>query len=98
MEYEEAKRMTAERMADPRPGDRYHEMFAFWVKVIHRGNDAVVSQASVCEGWRPARLDTIAEFAARFAYGSIPGFWVLYADSEASIKGVPDEGDGRTRW
>jgi hypothetical protein len=96
--YDEAKRLTDERMRDPRPGDRFHEMCTFYVKVIAREGDFVVSQEAMPRGWAAPRLDTLEEFRARFAYGSIPGYWVLYRDSEGSLRDVPMNHGGRRDW
>ena len=37
----EQDRLTAEAFADPRPGDRFHEMFSWWVVVLSVGGDGV---------------------------------------------------------
>lgn len=37
----EQDRLTAEAFADPRPGDRFHEMFSAWVVVVSAGADGV---------------------------------------------------------
>lgn len=70
---------TDAHMADPRPGDRFTEMYCYWVEVIGRKGDLVV--------WRRARENEILvtssnEFRHKHAYGSIPGYWVRYYDSD----------------
>jgi len=48
----EQYRLTAEAFADPRPGDRFHEMFSFWVVVVSAGADGVKAM----EGGGPVNL------------------------------------------
>lgn len=37
----ERQRATAEAFADPKPGDRFHEMYSFWMVVVSVGADGV---------------------------------------------------------
>jgi hypothetical protein len=45
-------RLTAEAFADPRPGDRFHEMFSAWAVVVSAGADGV----KVMDGHGPVNL------------------------------------------
>ncbi len=74
------KAATADAFADPQPGDEFEEFYAFWVVVIGRSGD----QVTWLECTPPATLPqdgrrfrgTVAEFGAKFAYASIPGYSV----------------------
>lgn len=48
----EQDRLTAEAFADPRPGDRFHEMFSWWVVVVSVAADGV----KVMHGSGPVNL------------------------------------------
>lgn len=82
---------TKEVMENPQVGDRFSEMFSFWVYVIERGKDHVV----ILEASAPCKLPeegkittyTLAEFKQRFSYGSIPGYWINYIDSNNDVEG-----------
>lgn len=64
-------------MDDPQVGDLYSEMFSFYLYVVERDGDKVVTM----EGSPPCefpndkvKAQTVEELKARFAYGSIPGY------------------------
>lgn len=40
-DWAELKRATAEAFADPRPGDRFHEMYSWWMVVVTVAADGV---------------------------------------------------------
>lgn len=95
MDYAEAKRLTAARMEDPRPGDRFHEMASFWVEVVYRDGPWVVWWDSNSD---LNRAGLVAEFRERFSLGSGPGYYVLYLDGRASLACVPFDRGERDRW
>lgn len=90
----EAEVVTAERMADPHVGDRFHEMYTYWVEVVYRDHDWIVG----CEREGRLTLYTPDEFRQRHAYGSIPGYWVRYYDNQAGTGCVPVKGRERAAW
>jgi hypothetical protein len=89
----EAKRATAEAFWDPQPGDRFHEMLAYWVYVVGRDGDVVtiLEAGAPCtfptgqkvKAWR----GTVEEFGERFSYGSIVGFWVYLSSRGENVEG-----------
>lgn len=88
---EEERRATDEAVNDPRPGDRYHERFSFWLYVIAVDGDSVVTMEAnpPCEFPKDAklRIQTKAEFKQRLSYGAIPGYWVMLADRGNNVEG-----------
>lgn len=73
---------TADAFANPEVGDRFHEMWSYWVYVIGIDGDQVTTFES---GYHPSQHPTQGErkiyptreaFRRHFAYGTIPGYWV----------------------
>jgi len=81
---------TEKAMKNPQVGDRFTEMMAFWVYIVERGiNHVVILEASApCKIPEDGEITTytLAEFENRFAYGSIPGYWITYVDSGNDVK------------
>ncbi len=83
--------VTMAHLRDPQPGDRFHEMYSFWVYVLGVTNGVVI----YCEANPPCTLPndakltvaTQAQFLARFSYGAIPGSWISYADGGNDVSG-----------
>ena len=80
-DYEAVKQLTAERMADPQPGDRFHEMYSFWVQVVARIGRTVVFQEVSGASNGDLQALPVEKFAERWAYKCIPGYSVLYHDN-----------------
>ena len=85
---------TLAAMKDPQPGDRFQEMFSFWVYVVHRGIDEVVTM----EANPPCTFPTDAEtkhytlkgFFDYFSYGTESlkdRFWVDLCDRGNNVAG-----------
>lgn len=58
---------TEQAMQEPQVGDRFHEMFTYWVYVVDLGVESVTV---IVGGGHPSR------FRRAYAYGSIPGYSV----------------------
>jgi hypothetical protein len=73
---------TDAAFADPQPGDNFHEMFSFRAFVVARFDDYVIwlTASPPCTIPDDGNLHggTLAEFRAAFAYGTIPGYSVIY--------------------
>jgi hypothetical protein len=85
---------TEKAMEDPRPGDRYQEMYSFWVYVVAAPADGsvVVAEASApCTfpddaKWR--RFPDGPTFRQAYSYGgSMPGYWVRLASRGEDVSG-----------
>jgi hypothetical protein len=73
-------------MANPAVGDRFCEMYSYWVYVTARDGDQIE--------WRDAsppctypddfkiHQGTLADFRNKYAYGAIPGYWISFVDSQ----------------
>lgn len=87
--WEQLEQLTLDHMTNPQPGDRFHEMYSFWVYVwaIQSDGTIITHEANPpCELPEDAivkQYKNAAEFAKRFAYGPhMPGkFWVKFCDT-----------------
>jgi hypothetical protein len=85
------ERLTLAHMNNPQSGDRFTEMFNFWVYVWDVSEDGAITTHEAnppCELPRDAKIRTYknaAEFRKSFAYGEhMPGkFWVKFIDTSA---------------
>ena len=74
----EAKRETSDAMERPRVGDKFSEMCNFWVEVVAIDSDGQVAVKERVGGDEKLRLfQTQDEYRAAYAYGSIPGYWII---------------------
>ncbi len=77
----EADEATAGHMKHPLPGDRFHEMYSFWMHVIGRRGPAVAVREYIGPDKTQVRVFlNNADFQKAYSYGSIPGFWIMYRD------------------
>ncbi len=82
---------TVEAMDDPQAGDRFSEMLSFYVYVVHREGDRVVTM----EGSPPItfphegkiRHCTVAEMKERFSYSGLPDYSVRLVDRGNDVSG-----------
>ena len=82
---------TGKAMENPKVGDRFSEMFSFYVYVIGLDGNMITTM----EGSPPCELPkdgeaktmTLEQFRKRFAYNSIPGYWVRYVDGGHDVEG-----------
>ena len=51
------QRETIAAFEDPQVGDRFHEMFSFWVYVLHVGERVIVAEGSGHPSWFPDLYD-----------------------------------------
>lgn len=87
----EQDQRTHEAMQNPQVGDRFSEFCSFWIYVIAISGNTVITT----EGSPPVtfpeegkvKAQTREEFIARFAYGSIPGYWIRLADRGNNVEG-----------
>ena len=78
--------ITALHMDEPRPGDRFQEMYTFWVEVVYRdGDELLYWDSGIPDGEWP-KLCTVDGFRGRFACRSpVRGYWISYYDGEGRI-------------
>lgn len=93
------KAATAAAMADPQPGDRFTEMYAFYVVVLRRDGGSVVYMdihppCTVPADGKVGKMH-VEEFRRRFKYGSIPGYWVRLIERGMDVSGWEEAG---RRW
>ena len=85
------KEETEEAFQRPRAGDRFTEMYAFWVYVlrVHDGVVTIMEANPPCELPRDGKVCalTIYAFRQRYAYKSIPGYSVRLVDRNNDVSG-----------
>ena len=85
------ERKTIEAINDPRPGDRFTEMFAFWLYVVKVTPSEVVTMEANPPCTFPEdgriRIQTREEFLERLSYSNIPGTWVRLVDRDNDVSG-----------
>jgi hypothetical protein len=78
-------------MDDPQVGDRFSEMYTFWMFVVGRVGDEVVTMEASAPCTFPkdgvVHQYTLVEFRRRFGYEHIPGYWVSLVDRGKDVKG-----------
>lgn len=82
---------TVAAMDDPQPGDRYTEMYAFYLYVLKRDSGMITFMEAnppcrIPHDGKVGRLPA-DEFRKRYAYGSIPGYWVQLLDRGSDVTG-----------
>lgn len=81
---------TEQHFSDPQIGDRFHEMYSFWVHVVGRSGEriAVREYSPPCEVPQDGKLrlfDSIEQFKAAYGYRSeTDGYWVMYCNNRAT--------------
>lgn len=70
MDEQHAKDAAA--LADPRPGDRWHEMYSFWLDVLDVSDRWVMFWVN---GKPKPRIVSRERFRQYLSYGTIPGTW-----------------------
>lgn len=89
--FEISNAKTDVAMKSPRVGDRFSEMFSFWVYVIGIEGDkiTIIEASPPCELPKDGKISTttLSEFRKRFSYGAIPGYWVRYVDGDNNVEG-----------
>lgn len=74
---------TTEALRDPQPGDLFHEMFSWWMVVVHREGERVVVGTLSPPGSMPDNLKwrefgALVAYQHAYSYGTIPGSWLRY--------------------
>ena len=82
---------TAEAMNNPKPGDRFTEMYSFYVYVLEVTESEVVFMECnpPCEVPREGKVGTLplVLWRKRYAYGSIPGYSVCLCERGNDVHG-----------
>ena len=90
-EDEEREKRTEQAMNDPQPGDRFSEMYAYWMYVLERNGDTVVIMDANPPCTLPedgeVKIMTLDDFKEEFAYNTIPGYWITLIDRENNVSG-----------
>lgn len=84
-DYEKIERDSMAALNDPKPGDRWHEMYSWWMYVlkVEDGKVTTISSGAPCEFPKDGKIEvrTWAEFVQWLTYKSIPNkTWATLAD------------------
>lgn len=68
-------------LKDPQPGDLFHEMYSWWMVVVHRDGERVTVGTLSPPGSMPADLEwrefgSLVAYEYAYSYGTIPGSWL----------------------
>lgn len=82
---------TAEAFDNPQVGDEFSEMAAYYIYVIHREGDSLVTMEARPPCTLPddgiVTLHTVESFKKKYAYGTIPGYFVLLYKTGVDVGG-----------
>jgi hypothetical protein len=91
---EDAK--TEKAFSNPQVGDRFTEMYSFWLYVVGKNGDkvATIEASPPCSFPEDGKLkvQTVEDFRNRFAYGSISGYSLHFVDGDNNVEGWFEEG------
>jgi hypothetical protein len=87
---------TREAFADPQVGDRFQEMYSFWVFVVRvDGQHVTTLEASppctVPDDGKLRHFATHEQYREAYRYGTNPGYWVRLADRGNDVSGWYEE-------
>jgi hypothetical protein len=90
MNLEETKQATVDHFDNPIVGDRFHEMYSFWVHVVLITAEKVIVEeycppCSVPKDAKVRIFNSRDEFRAAYSYTSIQGSFLYYCDNKAPV-------------
>lgn len=89
--YKEIAHRTQEALLDPQVGDRFHEMYSFWVYVVSVVDNRVITMEAnpPCEFPNDGKVwsGTKEEFKKRFYYDSIDEPWIMLSNRGSDVSG-----------
>ncbi len=92
--YKEREAVTMEAMLNPQVGDRFTELYCFWMYIVSRvGNAVITIEASApCTFPTDGKVKsyTLQSFNKRFSYGSIDGYWIELVDRDNNTSWMKD--------
>jgi hypothetical protein len=96
---EEMKLLTDYHFQHPQAGDRFQEMYSFWVHVVLVTTEQVIVEeyCPPCSVPKDAKLRVFEShdaFREAYGYTSKHGAWVYYCDNKAPIDHWKPQGDG----
>lgn len=83
-------------MQSPRPGDRFTEMYSFWLYILEVNGDEITYMEASAPCTLPkdgtVRTSSLDEFRERFSYQGIDGYWITFVDHDNNVAGWKDAG------
>jgi hypothetical protein len=99
-DWDKVKAATMEALREPRVGDRFHEMYSFWMFVVELTPTHVVTMVGIPPVTFPdeatVEIRTREDFVDHYTYNNTHlGSWVTLAGRDADVGGwYADEGGG----
>jgi hypothetical protein len=95
MTYDDKMKQTIEALKNPRVGDRFHEMYSFWMYVLAVTPETVtfITASPPCTFPDDGKIETLSrnEFVKKFTYQSIPGkSYMMLVDRGNDVEGWLD--------
>lgn len=74
---------TLEHFCDPRPGDRFHEMYSFWIHVLSVEKDGPIKVEEFKGGQegKPRVFANWQEWRDAYSYKSMDKPWIRWRDN-----------------
>ena len=89
--YDERREQAREALRNPRVGDRFHEMYSFWICVVERQGDRVTTMQASAPCTFPedaeVRFWSVEEFGTYFGVDRPTGPTLLLADRGNQVEG-----------
>ena len=87
--YERQQRLTLEALADPQVGDRFHEMYSYWLYVVAvEGDEVTTLEASApCTFPDDGKRWIGTREAYRQRFDTCAGPWIMLADRGNDVEG-----------
>src|SRR3990167_1395474 len=87
------QKQTDKHMQTPQAGDRFTEMYVYWVWIEKADEYGVVAVETDKGKWKRKRWYSIEDFRNTYSYGTGPSYWVHYVDNKPmDPNNVPQHG------
>ena len=87
------QKQTDEHMQAPQAGDRFTEMYVYWVWIEKADEYGVVAVETDKGKWKRKRWYSIEDFRNTYSYGISHNYWVHYVDNKPmDPNNVPQHG------
>lgn len=91
MQENERTKQTMEALENPRVGDRFTEMYSYWMFVLEVRNETVtfISASVPCSLPEDGIVETLSreDFVKKFSYAVLPGAWVTLKNHDHNVAG-----------
>lgn len=80
---------TALAFDSPRQGDLFHEMYSFWMVILHVSKKRIIVMEGniLPESGKVRIFESDAEFRKTYRYETIPSYWVRLSKRGLNVEG-----------